>query len=352
MLSLMMSPESSAAEAGLRHSSDALPGIRRIKKGKSFTYVDVKKRAVRDAATLKRIRSLVIPPAWKDVWICTDPRGHLQATGRDAKGRKQYRYHPRWRTTRDGTKYHRMVSFGEALPRIRARANADLRKAGLPREKVLAAVVRLLEETLIRVGNEEYAKDNRSYGLTTLKDEHAQVHGVEIRFRFRGKSGQHHDIAIHDRKIAKIVKHCRELPGHELFGYVDDDGRPHDVTSEHVNAYLQEITGADFTAKDFRTWAGTVRAALTLQDFPPCTSDTEAKRNVVKAIESVAEALGNTPAVCRKCYVHPYILSSYADKSLSEELEPRLRRAKTHRVTGLSLGEAAVLAVLKDCFDS
>ncbi len=343
-------PKDSAAAVGLRYSSDLMPGIHRVKAGKSFAYVNARKQSVRDAATLARIHSLVIPPAWKDVWICPDASGHLQATGRDARGRKQYRYHPLWREVRDLTKYHRMIPFGEALPSIRSRLERDLKRPGLGREKVLATVVTLLEETLIRVGNEEYAKENHSYGLTTMRDTQVRVHGGDIRFRFRGKSGKHHDLAVHDARIAKIVHTCQDLPGEEIFEYLDDAGAVRDITSDDVNAYLHEIAGGEFTAKDFRTWAGTVQAALTLRDFPPCTSDTENKRNVVKAIQEVSGKLGNTPAVCRKCYVHPFILSSYADRSLARRLEKEMKKAHRHRTTGLTFGEAAVLSLLRECF--
>jgi DNA topoisomerase-1 len=345
---LKLEPAEAAAAGGLRYVSDLRPGIRRTRKGKAFTYAGPDGKAVRDRETLGRIASLVIPPAWRDVWICPDPKGHLQATGKDARGRKQYRYHPLWRQVRDLTKYHRMVPFGEALPAIRARVDHDLRAPELSRTKVLAAVVRLLEETLIRVGNEEYAKQNHSYGLTTLHDSHVKILGDTLRFHFRGKSGKIHTVAVHDARVARIVRGCQELPGHELFQYVDDRGVRHDVTSEDVNAYLHEITGEEFTAKDFRTWAGTVQAALNLRGLPPCTSAAQAKRNVVSAIKSVSETLGNTPAVCRKCYVHPGIVDAYQAGSLLPDLERHWGRGG--EVRGLRFGEAAVLGLLRDCF--
>jgi len=262
---------------------------------------------------LARIKSLVIPPAWTDVWICADPRGHLQATGRDARGRKQYRYHPRFRQLRDEVKYSRLPAFAQALRRIRRRTAADVRKTGLPRVKVLAAAVQLLEKTLIRIGNEEYARANGSVGLTTMRDRHAKIRGAEVRFEFRGKSGKSHAVALHDARLARIVKACRDLPGYELFQYVDEHGERQTICSEDVNAYLREISGDDFTAKDFRTWAGTVLAAQALAHLARFKSQTEAKRNVLRAIECVASRLGNTKAVCRKAYIHPAIFAAYMD---------------------------------------
>jgi DNA topoisomerase-1 len=260
---------------------------------------------------LQRIKALAIPPAWTDVWICADPRGHLQATGRDARGRKQYRYHPRWRDVRDEVKYGRLIAFAGALPKIRARTQADLRKPGLPRQKVLATVVQLLEKTFIRVGNEEYAKQNGSVGLTTMRDQHAKVNGTSVRFEFRGKSGVQHAVDLRDKRLARIVKACRDLPGYELFQYVDGDGTREVIDSADVNEYLREITGEDFTAKDFRTWAGTVLAAAELSAADGASSPRQARRNIVKAVEAVAERLGNTRAVCRKSYIHPAIFDAY-----------------------------------------
>jgi DNA topoisomerase-1 len=323
-------PPESARAAGLRYVCEGrTPGIRRIGSNRRFRYVDATGRTISNRDDLQRIRALVIPPAWKDVWICADPLGHLQATGRDARGRKQYRYHRRWREVRDEVKYGRLLAFARALPRIRQRVDADLRRLGLPRDKVLAAVVRLLEKTLIRVGNEEYARHNRSFGLTTLRDQHAKVTNGTLRFEFRGKSGVQHAVALDDPRLARIVKACRDLPGYELFQYVDQQGKRQVVDSADVNAYIREISGEDFTAKDFRTWAGTVLAARHLADVTVCASGAEAKRNIVRAVEAVAKRLGNTKTVCRKSYIHPAILDTY--------LEQRRIRA----------GEDAVVSILR-----
>lgn len=340
-------PAEAARFAGLRYVSDEQPGLRRVRAGRGFLYRDVDGRRVRDPETLRRIRALVIPPAWTDVWICPSPRGHLQATGRDAKGRKQYRYHPSWRAVRDETKYHRMIAFAQALPALRGRVEKDLARPGLPREKVLATVVRLLESTLIRVGNEEYARQNHSFGLTTLRDKHVEIDGHRLRFSFRGKSGVRHDIDLHDRRLARIVRRCRDLPGYELFQYLDDDGRPRTVCSDDVNDYLREIGGQDFTAKDFRTWAGTVLASCALQEFESFDSQAQAKKNVTRAIEQVAMRLGNTRAVCRKCYVHPAVIDSYLDGTLVEVLRQRVEGEMTETLTELRPEEAAVLALLQ-----
>lgn len=319
---LVTDPVESAKEAGLRYVTDAQPGIRRIRAGKGFRYVDAAGKPVRDRATLERIRALVIPPAWKDVWICAEARGHLQATGRDARGRKQSRYHPRWRAVRDETKYDRMLLFGAALKGMRSRVEEDLSRPGLPREKVLATVVRLMERTAIRVGNAEYARENGSFGLTTLRGRHVEVKGSTVVFRFRGKSGKQHTVGVQDRRLARIVQRCQDLPGYELFEYLDEEGQPHTVDSAAVNDYLRTIGGEDFTAKDFRTWAGTVMASRALREFEQAGSETQAKKNVVAAIKEVARRLGNTPAVCRKCYVHPGVLECY----LAGKLERRVRR--------------------------
>jgi DNA topoisomerase-1 len=319
---IVTDPVLSAKEAGLRYVSDAQPGIQRKKSGRGFSYVDAGGKRVRDAETLARIRSLVIPPAWTNVWICADPRGHLQATGRDARGRKQSRYHPRWRAARDQTKYERMLLFGSALRGIRARLEEDLALPGLPRNKVLATIVRLMERTLIRVGNEEYARENKSYGLTTMRAKHVEISGSKVMFRFRGKSGKLHSVGVEDRRLARIVRQCQDLPGHELFEYLDDSGETRKIDSADVNDYLRAISGEDFTAKDFRTWAGTVLASVTLRGLGEFTSETHAKRNIVEAIKAVALRLGNTPAVCRKCYVHPAVLDCY----LAGKLERRVRR--------------------------
>ncbi len=329
-----------------------MPGIRRIRSGSGFRYVDAGGRTIRDEDALGRIRSLAIPPAWTDVWICPRPDGHLQATGRDARGRKQYRYHPRWRDVRDETKYGRMNAFGLALPRVRARVARDLARPGLPREKVLAAVVRLLETTLIRVGNEEYARANGSFGLTTMRDRHARISGATVRFEFRGKSGVRRAVDLHDRRLARIVRRCRDVPGQELFQYLDPDGRRHSVDSTEVNDYLRRIAGREFTAKDFRTWYGTVLAARALQEFQGFDRKTQAKKKIVRAIDQVAVRLGNTRAVCRKCYVHPAVLEAYLDRTLSQTLKrcgEGLTQISRRR---LSAEEAAVLAFLEKRLDA
>jgi DNA topoisomerase-1 len=344
--SAQIDPRQSAIAAGLHYTTDARPGIKRIRHGSSFRYMNADGRTIRDAQELARIRSLVIPPAWKDVWICPDARGHLQAVGRDARGRKQYRYHPKWRVVRDETKYYRLIGFAEALPAIRARTARDLRTARLTREKVLAAVVQLLEKTLIRVGNDEYARDNRSFGLTTLRDGHVNVSGGKVRFSFRGKSGVEHDIQLDNRRLARTIKACRDLPGYELFQYLDEDGERHTIGSADVNQYLNDITGEDYTSKDFRTWAGTVLAAQTLQEFEKFESDAQAKRNIVSAVETVAKRLGNTKAVCRKCYIHPAILEAYMDGSMLKTLVDRAR-SESRKSRNLSEGEAAVLGFLQ-----
>jgi DNA topoisomerase-1 len=304
--------QETAKAAGLRYVTDERPGITRRKHGRGFSYRDRSGAVIRDRRTLDRIRALAIPPAWTDVWICPHPNGHVQATGRDARGRKQHRYHPEWHAHRDEAKFGRMIAFAEALPRIRERTDADLRRPGLPREKVLAAVIRLLELTLIRVGNDEYARLNRSFGLTTLRDRHARIDGTAVRFRFRGKGGKMHEVGLRDRRLATIVRRCQELPGQELFQY-DDDGEVRDVASDDVNQYLREISGGDFTAKDFRTWAGTVLAFRALRALQPADDERTQRRNVVEAIRQTAGRLGNTAAVCRRSYVHPAVLEAYLD---------------------------------------
>jgi DNA topoisomerase-1 len=340
-------PLDSAKVAGLRYVDDRrVPGIRRIGTKTRVRYVAPNGRTISDRADLQRIKSLAIPPAWTDVWICPDPRGHVQATGRDARGRKQYRYHPRWREVRDEVKYGRLIAFAQALPKIRQRTDADLRKPGLAREKVLAAVVQLLEKTLIRVGNEEYARQNGSVGLTTMKDKHARINGRSVRFEFRGKSGIEHEIDLDDARLAKVVKACRDLPGYELFQYIDADGRRQTIDSADVNAYLREVAGEEFTAKDFRTWAGTVLAAQALAGVAAFKSSAEAKRNVAKAIESVAKRLGNTKAVCRKCYIHPAILDAYMDGSTIQTIKARAAKLTRGR-SPLSDCERAVVGMIE-----
>jgi DNA topoisomerase-1 len=312
-----------------------------------MVYLDPEGHTIRDREVLGRIKSLAIPPAWRNVWICPIAHGHVQATGIDAKGRKQYRYHPRWREVRDETKYDRMLVFGRVLPKIRRRVERDLARPGLPREKILAAIVRLLETTLIRVGNEEYARQNDSFGLTTMRDRHVDVSGDTLKFEFRGKSGIAHAIDLTDRRLARIVKRSQDLPGYELFQYIDERGARRSIDASDVNAYLQEIAGEEFTAKDFRTWAGTVLAARALQEFQAFDSQAQAKRNVVQAIESVAKRLGNTKAVCRKCYIHPAVINLYMDGSLLQTLTRRVKKELTRSLHGLPAEEAAVLTLLQ-----
>lgn len=342
-----VSPIESAKSAGLRYVCDGARGIRREMGPLGFRYVGLDGKVIRKAAELKRIRMLAIPPAWTDVWICADPRGHLQATGRDARGRKQYRYHNDWRACRDETKFDRMQAFAAALPGVRERTEGDLARPGLPREKVLAAVVQLLEKSLIRVGNDEYAKANRSFGLTTLRNQHVDVKGSTLRFEFRGKSGVRHSVDVNDRRLARIVKQCRDLPGQDLFQYIDEDGTHQDVTSQDVNAYLQEITGEEFTAKDFRTWAGTVLAAVALRTIDAAPSMTQAKKNVVQAIEAVARMLGNTRSVCRKSYIHPAVIDAYIDGSIAGTTPYRPGGAQRKMVAKLRADELFALALVQ-----
>jgi DNA topoisomerase-1 len=344
-------PVADARAAGLRYVGDAGTGITRerraSKRGGGFRYIGSDGRAVRKAKELQRIAHLAIPPAWSDVWICPSPNGHIQATGRDARGRKQYRYHERWRAQRDATKYERTIAFGAALPRIRTSVDADLRGPDLSRERVLATVVRLLDTTYIRVGNEEYARENRSFGLTTMQDRHVEVVGSRLSFQFRGKSGKQHTVAVSDRRVARVITRLQDLPGQQLFQWQDDDGEVHGVESEDVNEYIREAAGDDFTAKDFRTWAGTVLAAWALQELGEYASQTEAKRNVVAAVESVARHLGNTPAVCRRCYVHPEIVAAHLDGALLANLERHAEETLATSLDDLSGWEAAVLAFLR-----
>jgi DNA topoisomerase-1 len=340
-------PAAAARAVGLRHVSDGMPGITRRRAGRAFSYRDADGRPIKDRLELARIRRLAIPPAWTDVWICPDRKGHLQATGRDARGRKQYRYHPDWRTVRDAAKFDRMLAFALALPDLRTRVAEDQARRGLPREKVLATVVRLLAVTLIRVGNQEYARDNRSYGLTTMRDRHVDFAGSELVFEYRGKGGKLHRVSVRDRRLARIVRSCQEIPGQHLFQYLDENGERQEVGSADVNAYLQEITGQPFTAKDFRTWAGTVLASLALSEFESFDSEAAAKRNVTRAIEQVAAQLGNTAAVCRKSYIHPEIVECYLDGTLLGLLKGRVETALRDDLAGLRSEEAAVLALLQ-----
>ena len=346
-IAVFVDPVESAKAAGLRYVTDDEPGIRRVKRGKGFSFVDPQGRAVKDEKTLERIRKLAIPPAWTDVWICPRPNGHLQATGRDARGRKQYRYHADWREVRDETKFGRMIAFGESLPKIRERIEQDMGQRGLGREKVLATVVKLLETTLIRVGNKEYVKQNNSFGLTTLRDQHVDVEGSKLRFEFRGKSGKEHSVEVQDRRLARIVRQCRDLPGQKLFQYLDENGERQSVSSEDVNAYLRETTGEDFSAKDFRTWGGTVLALSALLEVGACESEREANRAVVEAIKHVSGQLGNRPAICRKYYVHPVVIQTFLEGSLRDTLEDVVDQKDSGDNSGLQRLEAQVLRLLK-----
>jgi DNA topoisomerase I len=332
---------------GLAYVSDSEPGITRHRAGKGFFYKDAAGRKIDDPGTLKWIRSLAIPPAWNDVWISPLREGHIQAVGRDARGRKQYRYHPQWRASRDAVKFDRILAFGRALPEIRRRVDSDLRAHGLGWTKVVALVLKLLETTLIRVGNPEYARANKSYGLTTLRDRHLIVEGSKLRFRFRGKGGKEHDITLRNRRLAQLAGRCQDLPGQTLFQYLGEDGERRAIGSADINAYLHEIAGEDFTAKDFRTWAGTVLAAWALNELESFDSKAAAKRNITRAIESVASRLGNTPTICRKSYVHPEILESYLDGSLLEALKAEIDRELRDEVEGLMPEEAVVLSFLR-----
>lgn len=341
-----------ARSAGLRYVADTSAGITRHAEANGFSYLDPYNQLLTDEDTLARIRKLAIPPAWTDVWICKLENGHLQATGRDAKKRKQYRYHARWRSLRDEVKYERMMNFGQALPEIRRRVDAALRLPGLPRDKVLATVVYLLQATMMRIGNEEYARTNKSFGLTTLRSRHVKVEGRAVQFRFRGKSGVFHDITVQDKRLARIICRIRDLPGQDLFQYLDADGATHAIGSAEVNEYLREITGEDYTAKDFRTWSGTVLAALALREFKKFDSETQAKKNIVRAIASVAERLGNTPSICRKCYVHPAVIDAYLDGTMLEALRRRTEQTLAGDLHALQPDEAAVVALLQQRLQS
>ena len=326
---VLTGPEEASA-AGLVYVHDTDPGLARRKAGKGFAYVDADGRVVESARTEDRIAKLVIPPAWTDVWICADPRGHIQATGRDQRGRKQYIYHPDWRAHRDGSKYGRMAEFGRALPKLRAQVEHDLARRGLPREKVLAAVVRIMEQTSIRVGNDQYAQANKSFGLTTLRKRHVDLHGAAAEFEFRGKSGKMHKTGIHDRRLAALIRRCEELPGQRLFQFVDHDGQRHAISSHDVNAYIREATGGSFSAKDFRTWAGTLRCAQALAQAGPADNEGHAKRIVAACVKQVAGVLGNTPAVCRSSYIHPTVFEHYASGALADRLaRASVRQAET-----------------------
>jgi DNA topoisomerase-1 len=336
-------PIAVAQAAGLRYASDEQPGIRRVRRGRGFAYVDAEGHGIRAADELRRIRELAIPPAWTDVWISPNPLGHIQGTGRDARGRKQYRYHERWRRVRDEAKYDRLADFARALPRIRAQVASDLARPGVPRERVLATAVRILEETFMRVGNVEYARANRSFGLTTLRAKHVDVVGARIVFRFRGKGGKEHEVDMRDRKLARVVARLEQLPGQELFQYLDDEGAVHTIGSEDVNAYLREIAGEELSAKDFRTWAGTVTAARALAEIGPARNERVVRKRITQAIDVVSARLGNTRAVCRQCYIHPTIVEAY----VANELPPALARPeRVSKKTGLSSHETAVTKLL------
>ena len=332
---------SSARAAGLRYTNAAKPGITRKRRGKSFVFIGPNGRIIRDAKTLGRLRALVLPPAWTDIWISTDPRAHLQATGRDAAGRKQYRYHAHWRSERDSTKYHRLLAFAAVLPRIRRRTRRDLMGPACCRPRVLATVVELLARTYIRIGNEEYARKHKSHGLTTLQDRHVTVRGRNLKFAFRGKSGVFQSIEIEEPRLAKAVRECQDLPGQTLFQYRDDRRRVRSLSSTDINNYLREVTGEQFTAKDYRTWAGTLAAAQALADIEPPASKTEANRVIVKAIDQVAEVLGNTRAVCRGSYIHPAVVDAFRDGVTLRTVQA------SSTPTGLFDAEARLVALLR-----
>lgn len=335
-------PEESARAAGLRYVTDRTPGIRREPHGDEFVYLAPDGTLIADEKVLARIKALAIPPAWTDVWICANPRGHIQATGHDAKRRKQYRYHPKWQAVRAETKYHRSVAFGEALPRIRERVEADLALGGLPREKVLAAIVRLLDETAMRIGNEEYTRENESYGLTTMRDQHVEVEGATVHFQFRGKSGKDHEVEVHDQRVARIVRKLEDLPGQRLFEYKDENGEVRTIESSDVNDYLREISGEEFTAKDFRTWEASVIVAHELRHVGAAETKTATKQNEKEAIAKAAEHLRNTPTILKKSYVHPAVLAGYESGALLGANPAR----ELARHPGLHPEEAEMLAFL------
>lgn len=345
-LDLQQNPELAAKVAGLKYVTDSQAGFTRKKKGKSFQYLDLDGKPLKSERHLKRIQALVIPPAWKDVWICGNENGHLQATGFDERGRKQYKYHAEWSQLRNETKFSKMILFSEKLPLIRKRIQKDLKLSGLPRNKVLAAIVQIMDQTMIRIGNEEYAKENESFGLTTIRNRHAQVQGHKARFRFKGKSGKFHDVEIEDRRIAQIIRKCQELPGQELFGYEADDGSYVDVSSSDVNDYLREITNENITAKDFRTWGGTVQAAQVLQCAGPHQTKTELKKQILSAVRSTAEHLRNTPTVCRKYYIHPCVFESYENGNLFK-IYSSCQKSSAKAAKGLFKEEVFAVRLLK-----
>lgn len=338
-----------APRAGLTYVTDGLAGITRRRSGSGWTYFAPNGARIRDAEKRRRLNGLAIPPAWTDVWICPDPNGHIQATARDARGRKQYRYHASYREARDRSKFRRMLEFSEALPALRSRIERDLRSEALTRELVLATVIRLLDKTLIRVGNDEYARENNSFGLTTLRRRHVKVKGTAVRFSFRGKSGIEHDVAVIDARLAKVIQRCQEIPGYELFQYVDEQGERHAITSDDVNARLREITGRDVTAKDFRTWGGTMHAALALQSMGPAASRREADRNILQALDAVCKRLGNTRTVCRKYYVHPALIEAYLmGRTVPLPAAGSRARVRRHLEAALRRDEVAVLQFLQE----
>jgi len=340
-------PKEAANSAGLRYVTDARPGITRKPKDGDFAYYDNEGKQVKNKSTLDRLKSLAIPPAWRKVWICAQPNGHLQATGIDARGRKQYKYHPTWRSDRDEAKFERLLSFGQVLPKIRAQVDRDLRLPDLAREKVIATVVRLLEISLIRIGNEAYAKENNSFGLTTMRNRHVAVKGSTVKFQFRGKGGKIHSVEVSDKRIARVVKKCQELPGQQLFEFEDPSGEIATIGSEDVNEYLQRVTGQPFTAKDFRTWAGTVLAAIALWKMEEVDNQTLAKKNILTAIEAVAKLLGNTAAICRKCYIHPAVTTSDLNGTLARTVRKEADNQIVRHLHELRAEEAAVIVLLR-----
>jgi DNA topoisomerase I len=347
-IEVVTDPIEVADDAGLRYVSNGQAGYTRKATDGDFEYFDTSGRPIRDEPRLLRIRRLAIPPAYKHVWICPWPNGHIQATARDARGRKQYRYHERWRQARDENKYDRMLVFGQTLPKIRRQVKKDMGLRDLPRNKVLGTVVHLLGRTLIRIGNEEYARENKSFGLTTMRNRHVDVKGAKLSFSFRGKSGVKHEIDVNDRRLANIIRKLQDLPGQDIFQYEDETGEARNVTSQDVNDYLHEITGEDFTAKDFRTWAGTVLTAMALNGQGPAENGTQAKKNIKDAIAAVSKILGNTPAICRKCYVHPVVLESYLDGDMIEGLKQKTEEALSENLEDLRVEEIAVMSFIQE----
>lgn len=341
-------PLPEALPADLHYVDDTSPGITRRKLRGKFCYFDPQGQRITDAAEIQRINALAVPPAYTDVWICTDPRGHLQATGRDARGRKQYRYHARWREVRDADKYSRMLEFGRTLPRLRKRLEAILATPGFSRDKVMATVITLLDVTLIRVGDSQYARENRSYGLTTLRSKHVEVNGSAIAFQFRGKSGVEHQITVKDRRLARIIKRCQEIPGQNLFQYLDEHGERHAISSSDINAYLKTLTGAEFTAKDYRTWAGSAAALAGLRTLG-WETETEAKKHIAEMVRQVARQLGNTPSVCRKCYIHPAVLEGFLLGTLKQLPKPRARKGLSEEEAGLAIFLQRVMQATQAC---